>query len=117
MQQHLTILGVLYIALSAIGLLVAVLVLFGVVGGGLLSGDAQAIAVTSTVGIILTAVIALVCLPGLIGGWGLLRRASWARVLVLILGCINLLNFTFGTALGIYTLWVLTRPEVQNTFS
>jgi hypothetical protein len=39
--------------------------------------------------------------------WGLFERRQWARVLALVLGFLALLRFPFGTALGIYTLWVL----------
>jgi len=44
---------------------------------------------------------------GIIAGWGLLDRQYWARILALILGFLSLLHFPLGTALGIYTLWVL----------
>jgi hypothetical protein len=44
---------------------------------------------------------------GIIVGWGLLDRQSWARILAIILGFLSLLHFPLGTALGIYTLWVL----------
>ena len=46
-------------------------------------------------------------LAGFLAGYGLLQRESWARMLALILGFISLFNIPFGTALGIYTLWVL----------
>jgi hypothetical protein len=46
-------------------------------------------------------------LLGVIAGWGLLDRQSWARLLAIILGFISLIHVPFGTALGIYTLWVL----------
>jgi hypothetical protein len=39
--------------------------------------------------------------------WGLFQRQPWARVLGLVLGILSLLRPPFGTALGIYTLWVL----------
>lgn len=52
-------------------------------------------------------------LPGIIGGWGLLTKKSWARIVVLIVGILNLATFPLGTALGIYTLWVLMKPESQ----
>jgi hypothetical protein len=42
--------------------------------------------------------------------WGLFERQSWARILGLVLGILALLRFPLGTALGIYTLWVLA-PE------
>lgn len=40
-------------------------------------------------------------------GWGLLERQPWARVFGLVVGFLLLLRFPLGTALGIYTLWVL----------
>lgn len=46
-------------------------------------------------------------LAGFAAGWGLLQRDSWARPLALVLAFLSLLNLPFGTALGIYTLWVL----------
>ncbi|MCX6627035.1 MAG: hypothetical protein NTW28_05340 [Candidatus Solibacter sp.] len=44
---------------------------------------------------------------GLIAGWGLYERRSWARILAIVLAFLNLLHPPFGTAIGIYTLWVL----------
>ena len=49
-------------------------------------------------------------IAGLIAGMGLLAHSPWARMLAIVLGCISLIHFPFGTALGIYTLWVLV-PE------
>jgi hypothetical protein len=42
--------------------------------------------------------------------WGLFERQPWARILGVVLGILALLRVPFGTALGIYTLWVLA-PE------
>lgn len=51
----------------------------------------------------------------LIAAWGLFEHRSWARILVLVLGFLALLRFPFGTALGIYTLWVLLPgPAAQE---
>jgi zinc ribbon protein len=47
---------------------------------------------------------------GFAAGWGLLQRERWARMLTLVLAFVSLLSVPFGTALGIYTLWVLL-PE------
>ncbi len=46
-------------------------------------------------------------LTGIISGFGLIRRGSWAVVIVRVLGYINLLIFPIGTVLGIYTIWIL----------
>ncbi len=44
---------------------------------------------------------------GIIAGWGLLDRQPWARILAIVLGFLSLIHFPLGTALGVYTLWVL----------
>src|SRR5207245_10130418 len=46
-------------------------------------------------------------LLGFAAGWGLLRREGWARIVALIGAFLALFHPPFGTALGIYTLWVL----------
>jgi hypothetical protein len=43
----------------------------------------------------------------LIAGYGLLNRRPWGRVLAIIAGVLAMIKFPIGTALGIYTLWVL----------
>ena len=52
-------------------------------------------------------VLSVTAVIGLAAGWGLLDRRPWARMLAIVIGCVSLLSFPFGTALGIYTLWVL----------
>ncbi len=46
----------------------------------------------------------------LVLGWALHARKPWARMFGLVLGFLVLLRIPFGTALGIYTIWVL-MPE------
>jgi hypothetical protein len=48
----------------------------------------------------------------LVLAWGLYERKQWSRPLGLVLGVLALLRFPLGTALGIYTLWVLL-PETN----
>jgi hypothetical protein len=49
----------------------------------------------------------------LILAWGLHERKLWARPLGLVIGFLALLRFPLGTALGIYTIWVLL-PELSG---
>lgn len=42
-----------------------------------------------------------------LAGFGLLTRQPWGRVVGIVVAILSLLKFPFGTALGIYTLWVL----------
>jgi len=51
---------------------------------------------------------------GLLVGWGLLQRKPWGRFLAIVLGILSLIHPPFGTALGIYTLWVLL-PDLGRT--
>jgi hypothetical protein len=53
---------------------------------------------------------------GIIAGWGLLERQPWARMLSIVLGCFNLIDMPFGTALGIYTLWVLLPAKSEEEY-
>lgn len=53
----------------------------------------------------------VVAAGGIIVGWGLLKHQSWARIVAIVLGVITLLHPPFGTALGIYTLWVLLSDQ------
>jgi hypothetical protein len=116
MDKHVTILGILYIALGVLGILAAIIVFLAIAGGGLISGDEEAIVITSIVGSAIALFLVVISVPGIIGGVGLLKKQSWARILVLILGILNLLNIPFGTVLGIYTLWALLKPEAEEVF-
>ena len=117
MENHVKLLGALYIILGVLGVAAAAILFIILVGAGLISGESDAIAATSIVGICLGGFISLISLPGIICGVGLLRRRYWARVLVLVLGCINLFNFPLGTALGIYTFWVLVHRDMEPIFA
>jgi hypothetical protein len=50
---------------------------------------------------------------GIFTGIGLLQREGWARVVAIAMGVIALFSVPFGTALGIYTLWVLVSPNAD----
>ncbi|MDH3956333.1 MAG: hypothetical protein OET81_06560 [Desulfobacteraceae bacterium] len=117
MEKHVTVLGILYIAFSALGLLLAIIIFTAVVGGGIISGDSEAMAITGIVGPAIALFFVLLSAPGLIGGIYLLKHRPWARILVLILGFINLIEIPIGTALGIYTIWVLFKNETVDLFT
>ena len=42
-----------------------------------------------------------------VAGYGLYHRASWGRIVAIIVAILNLIRFPLGTALGIWTLVVL----------
>ena len=53
---------------------------------------------------------------GGIAGIGLLTRQPWARMVAIVFGSLNLFDLPFGTAIGIYTLWVLLPAESEQEY-
>jgi len=56
-------------------------------------------------------------LPGILAGYGLLKRRSWARGLAVALGVLNLFNVPLGTVIGAYTLFVLLQDDAAEAFT
>lgn len=117
MAQHVRILAWLFVVYGAILLLVGVVAGFFIIGGGMISGDRTAMLATGGVGIFILCLLFLFSVPNLIAAWGLFRFQPWARILAIILGCLHLFSFPFGTALGVYTLWVLLSAPTQPLFT
>jgi len=63
------------------------------------------------VSIISTGIIILFAIPAIVGGIALLNNKSWALTLLLVLGCFQLFSFPFGTALGVYSIWVYAEDK------
>src|SRR5437868_15399376 len=111
MDTHVKVLGFIYIISGAI-LVVLGLMLLGIVGGsGLISGDRHAMFVTGIVGTALAAFFVILSVPSIIAGIGLLNHREWARILTIILGVLHLIGFPIGTAIGVYTLYVLLNDQ------
>lgn len=110
MRTHVKVLGWLYITMGVLGVLGG-LAAFGVLSGiGLLSGDLQAFGIMSLIGTVAGFYLLIISIPNVICGLGLLRGwRGWVLVLAAVLGFFNLPNFPFGTALGIYTFWVVFK--------
>jgi hypothetical protein len=51
-----------------------------------------------------------------VAGWGLLEVQPWARMFTLVLGFLALLLPPVGTALGVYTLWVLLPEQSEREY-
>jgi len=116
MDTHVKVIGWLYIVLGILGILSALCVGGIIAGGGLLSQEQEAIAATSIVAIVLGGLLLLISIPNIIVGVGLVKFKSWARILAIIIGILNLFNFPIGTALGIYTLVIMFNSETPPVF-
>lgn len=121
-QEHVRLVGILWLALSAFNALAGLVLL--IVATELiphiqLSGeggpDFPANLLTTLLGVIGVAVL-IKAAAGFAAGYGLLHRESWARMLTLVLSFLALFNVPFGTALGIYSLWVLLPAKSEREY-
>lgn len=117
LDQHVTVLGWLHIGSNILLLLIGAFVFFLLTTIGVISGDQQATAILGTVGTFVGMLMAVLAIPGVIAGYGLLKRKNWGRVLGIIVGIFSLMNFPLGTAIGIYTLYVLLQEEAPAYFT
>lgn len=123
MQTHVKVLAVLFIVLSALGILAA-LGLGAMMGlaGGIVGVNADpeeaaiALPIIGITGTFLTVFLLVLSLPGLITGFGLLGYKPWARILGIVLCALQLINIPFGTLIGAYGLWVLLNKETEQLF-
>lgn len=124
METHVKVLGVLYLASSALFLLAALVLILaigsaaGIVGVAADPNDAAvAIPILGIAGTALGVMLAVLAVPGIVAGWGLLALQPWARIVAIVLSAVNILNIPFGTVLGIYGLWVLLNKDTERLFT
>lgn len=119
--RHAHLLGILWIAYSALSLIGGVILMivshtiFGPLGLPSMRGGPPMF-----IRPLLSAIaVMLICkaAAGIAAGLGLLQRQDWARILAIVLGAISLINIPFGTAIGIYTLWVLVSPGADKEYA
>jgi len=115
-RQHAIVLGWLHIVGNAVVLLSGCFVFALLLGIGAITDDRVALAVLGVTGTVIGALLALLAVPGIVAGFGLLRQRSWGRILALVVGVLGLVNFPLGTALGVYTLWVLLQDTATEVF-
>jgi hypothetical protein len=119
MKIHVYIVAALRIFSGGVGIVASVIIFvlflgFGVFGG-ITTGDEEAYAL-AIIGPIIGLCVFFLSLPELIGGLGLLKFRKWARILILIVSIIGLIQFPLGTAFGIYSIWVLFHKETIGLF-
>jgi hypothetical protein len=116
MDTHIQLIGWLNIALGILGLLIAIFAFTILIGVGLISRDNNAMIVLGIIATLVSALLGVLSIPGIIAGYGLLRRRMWARYLALVIGFLSLFNVPLGTLVGGYTIWVLLPEEVAAEF-
>ena len=123
METHVKVLGALQVALGAFGLFGAAVLLLVFGGAATLvgtSGDpdaAIAMPIIGITGMALVVFLVLLSLPSIIIGIGLLRRRPWARIAGIVVSILSLMMIPFGTAVGVYGVWVLFSKDTERLFS
>ena len=119
-RDHVRLLGILWMAMSAVNVLGGVIL--GIIANTLLAHSQNFTIPNFHAGFLpplLTAVAGFILVKGLVGflaGWGLLTHQAWARLVTLVLAFLALFHIPFGTALGIYSLWVLLPSESEREY-
>jgi hypothetical protein len=122
MEEHVRFAAILRIAYSGLGLLIAAVVFLVFGGLAMLAAVAEpssaheSVPVLTAFGVCIAALVGILGLPGVIVGLGMLRFRPWARILGIVFAFFDLPAFPLGTALGIYSLWVLLNPQVAEMF-
>ena len=111
---HLQLLGILWLALGAFRMIPALVMIALAVARILPPGVPEFVrAVLPMLGVLFL----VVGMVSIVTGGGLFARQSWARRLAIVFGGLNLVDIPFGTALGIYTLWVLIPEESEREYN
>lgn len=118
MESHVKAVGIIHIAFSVLGVLIA-LILFSVLNlvARIPDIEEEAVRILQTIGMVIPWFMIICAAPGIVGGIGLLKYQGWGRILVLILSFLALLNFPLGTAVGIYSIWVLFDKRTEKLFA
>jgi len=117
MEKHLTIVAALQVGFSLLGILAAIIVYSVLHSVMHIADDPEAARVLTIVARWVSLFLLLISVPGLIGGIGLFMKKSWARILVLIISVLDLLNIPIGTAVAVYTIWVLVQDDTVKLFT
>ena len=116
-EKHIAILGMLHIAWGSLILLIGILAFMFFAGIGLFTGDPQAMGILGIVGTVAVLFMGAIALPGILAGVGLLQRREWGRIVALVVGIVSLIDIPIGTALGVYTIWVLLDEDIKKAFT
>lgn len=119
MRLHIDVLGTLHLVWGALGVMTGVSL-------GILAAGTRAALTGSPFGMGERAAVALLAIVGstlaigggatVLTGWALKRRSRRGRLAALALAVPNLVLVPFGTALGVYTFWVLLNNDARRAF-
>lgn len=124
METHVRVLAILYLVFAGLSALLGLTIFLvtgvvtSIVGTAADPSDAQLAIPFIRLGGTAAALFCLLwSVPGLVVGIGLLKLQPWARILGIVFSALSLMHIPFGTALGIYGLWVLFHRDTERLFA
>lgn len=123
MQTHVKVLGVLFLVCAGFLAFLAVAIPLGLgIASAFLgqSGDPDAhtgIVVMGLVGTVLAGFCGVLAIVWGLCGYGVLNHKPWARIFAIVLCAMSLIKIPFGTALGVYGLWIMFNKETEAIFT
>ena len=122
MKSHVDFLGTLFVVWGLLTVVVGVSTLALGIGAATLitssgrNGSQLAAGVTAAVFTTLAFLAIIWGTAHVVVGVPLRRRAPWSRLIALLLGSVDLLLLPYGTALGVYAIWVLLTEDGKSLF-
>ncbi len=130
MGKHIQMAGILNIVYRSITFLGGMFLLFltaffwrlfdYLVGTGEIRPNEVPMELVKLVPIVLTFVgiwVILVSIVGIVAAAAVLKRKEWGRILLLVISFFSLIRIPLGTALGVYSIWVLLKDETIRMFN
>ena len=117
-KSHVTLVAVLHICFGALSILGAIIVLIVFQFSGNFIPEDEYIArdIMTSLAIFIPGMIGFFGLIDLLAGLSLFTYKQWSRIFVIIISAFNCLNIPIGTAKGVYSIWALMQPDVQQLF-
>ncbi|HET9369028.1 MAG TPA: hypothetical protein VFO19_02225 [Vicinamibacterales bacterium] len=122
MRTHVKVIAVLFLLMGTVLVIIAAFssLFFGALATYVGAQDdpdaATGQAVLGLTGAAASAFFVIYSIPNFVTGIGLLKFRPWARIFAIVLAVLALIRFPFGTAFGIYALWVLFRKDTEALF-
>jgi len=108
-EHHRRTLGALHLALG-VSNLIPLLIVAGVLGGVVtITSDPYVTQVLGTIGGVVAVVLLICALPCVVAGYALLQDKPWGRGAALVSAILALPALPLGTAVAVYTFWVLSE--------
>jgi len=114
LENHIKVLGLLFILAGGFGGIASLVFFF------LFAGPASVSAYGPLIGFMVTGwmwLLLILAVPAIVLGIGLLYMRPWSRSIGTVIAILEWMNFPIGTGIGIYALWVLMSADTDPLFS